>query len=267
MLYSVFLYETDKGLNINLNIGDDEQEIEKKLVTADTQSNTEYGFFVYSYPMETKEVFVFVKDNSVQAIAMQFRGKTTIDEAEQISNYYNTYNDQKQNDNSIEQNDLQEELNQPKENIQDEKFEKEDTIEENKDIKSFSRNELMNLYVEVNNAHTLYLQTTFGGYGDSVEDELKILEEAFDKNDFWDKGIELEEAESSIKVEDISWYNFVVSYMNAVDSEYTFQILAYKMVQSGEASEDEINNTKNMAAQASKEASLIYNSAKGRLFP
>jgi hypothetical protein len=246
VLCEIISYEMGKGLDVGLNVGDKEQTIQKILGQPKIQSTTKDEFLVYEYTYDSFNLLIFVKDGIVQIIAFQLTRTPNLSETEKISEHYDNYlaaKNSKPNDTADKQE------------------------KSNENIKVFSRTELMNLYAEANRAFTLYQQTAYGSKGNTTDEKLNILKAAFEENNFWDKGIELEDAQTSIKKEDLVWYNFIVSFMDAVDSAFAFQIEAYELMQSGTASDQQIKDMSRMADQESANANKLYKSAKGRLIP
>lgn len=213
-----------------------------------------------TYSSAEYELSVVVKDKTIQGLSIQDKSNNEINERELISQYYKDYvaslnpkpvtPKQSENPKRIEQP-------APKQNTENK--------QPMQTSKTFSRSELAELAAQANQSLTLYQQIAYGSKGNSVDEKLELLKEEFNKNKFWDKGIELEDAKPSIKKENIEWYNFVVSFLDSIDSAYSFQIMALNMIQSGKASEQEINAAKTMAAQNSAKALQLYKVAKATL--
>ncbi|WP_433945516.1 hypothetical protein [Paenibacillus sp. SN-8-1] len=85
----ILIREPGKGLNVNLNIGDNEQKIEEILGSPKKQSDTPNGDLAYVYYFNNYDIIIYAKDNYVRGIAMQLTSRTTINETEKICKYFN----------------------------------------------------------------------------------------------------------------------------------------------------------------------------------
>lgn len=128
--------------------------------------------------------------------------------------------------------------------------------------KSFTREELIDIAIEVEQTFTLYQQTVYGNHEQSITEKRDILQKTYKQNDFWNKGLELEESVLNIEERDMDIYEFVMKYMDAVDSACSFQIVAYNMMVSGDGSEEEIQAIEKLAREESGRAIEVYEQGK-----
>jgi hypothetical protein len=236
-----------KGLNIGLFVGDQVSDLTEILGEPHESNIVSSGQIIHSYITDLYQLDFSVNEITIQEISVQYHYRASATDEELIAAYYNDY--MVKTTPSKAQTSKEVSIVHPND----------------KSKTSFTKNELVELAIDVNNSLTLYYRTVYGSNGETMGDKKKILEERFERNKYWDKGLELEEAQTSIKKEDLDWYYFVIEFMDHVDSAYAFQIGAMNMIESGSSSKEEINSMMELAAMEAQSASELYDRAQSNL--
>jgi hypothetical protein len=268
------------GLN-NIKVGDDSYNVISALGTPTFEEEN-----FYSYEYGTYELQFYITEGTIEDVRILLKAHINgnQDESKLIQKYYEKHLASKSIDETVElesqptdqkevvQVETKQENNIPK-TTNPQTAKKEATTVKNNEInktpqpnkKTFTRSELTDLAIKVDEAFTLYQQTVYGSKGNSYNEKQKILQDTFDKNHFWDIGGELEIALVNINERDMDIYEFVVRFMDAVDTAYSFQLTAYNMIISGTGSDKEIQSMEELASEESARAIEIYEWGKRKV--